>query len=451
MSKVALITLVLQGESPKEKIRTFSSPQQIKRAIDFAQQRVDEEVLEGNTEAKAHLTLHPADYSDQSVELKKDVFITLLPGAQIFDVAAGEQYLKCNVADLTAFACRELPGDWTFTGEDVPLGTPTLTVNGESLFDGDVEITGNISASNVGGGFVGTTDDIAEGSNNLFFTDERAQDAIFPAIVNGTGLTATYDDAFDQYQISVDTTALGIPNDTDDLPEGANNLYFTDARAIAAVTGGVTTDDLVEGATNLFFTEERAQDAVFPNIVGGTDINVTYDDTGNSLTIDYGGSAGPLQHVQNTDLGTTNQTFGINIDEAAYVLLKENGGNLEIRDEGDTTFRNLTADRVFATKFTETSTIELKKNVVPVGPEAMTITKDLRAVTFDWKDTGENDIGLIAEEVEKVCPHLVEDLPRDMKGVNYTKLSVILLRSLQETIGRLEKAESEIEKLSKEK
>ena len=44
---------------------------------------------------------------------------------------------------------------------------------------------------------ISSTDDISEGSSNLYFTDERAQDAIGAAINAGiqTGITITYDDA----------------------------------------------------------------------------------------------------------------------------------------------------------------------------------------------------------------------------------------------------------------
>ncbi len=64
--------------------------------------------------------------------------------------------------------------------------------------------------------------------------------------------------------ISTEINAL----DTDDIEEGASNLYFTNARAIAAVGGTIgdainllDTDDIEEGATNLYFTNQRALDA----------------------------------------------------------------------------------------------------------------------------------------------------------------------------------------------
>ena len=45
--------------------------------------------------------------------------------------------------------------------------------------------------------------------------------------------------------------------DTDDVGEGATNLYYTNARADARITAA-DTDDLSEGVTNLYFTNTRA-------------------------------------------------------------------------------------------------------------------------------------------------------------------------------------------------
>jgi hypothetical protein len=123
------------------------------------------------------------------------------------------------------------------------------------------------------------TDDIEEGSANLYFTNQRAIDAV----------GGTIGDAIDLL-------------DTDDIEEGATNLYFLDSRAKASagdLLAGATTDnvdityingvlsisaengvadstttDLAEG-TNLYFTNARAVtalEAVVPNFTE-VDIN----------------------------------------------------------------------------------------------------------------------------------------------------------------------------------
>jgi hypothetical protein len=64
------------------------------------------------------------------------------------------------------------------------------------------------------------------------------------------------------------TQAYVDGQDTDDIAEGSANLYFTNARAIAAVGGTIgdainllDTDDIEEGSTNLYFTNSRALSA----------------------------------------------------------------------------------------------------------------------------------------------------------------------------------------------
>jgi hypothetical protein len=52
--------------------------------------------------------------------------------------------------------------------------------------------------------------------------------------------------------------------DTDDVSEGSTNLYFTDARADARIAAA-TTDDLTEGSTNLYYTDTRVGDYIYGN------------------------------------------------------------------------------------------------------------------------------------------------------------------------------------------
>jgi len=66
-----------------------------------------------------------------------------------------------------------------------------------------------VSPNTVVTGVISTTDDISEGSTNLFYTDERAQDAIGAAINSGiqTGITITYDDTGNAFNYNVEPGA----------------------------------------------------------------------------------------------------------------------------------------------------------------------------------------------------------------------------------------------------
>lgn len=153
----------------------------------------------------------------------------------------------------------------------------TATVNGSDIITEDIitsgtqtNITVTYDAVNKQVNFVAengvadsTTDDLVEGSTNLYYTNTRVKNVIDAAITNGTqtNITVTYDDATNALSF---TSENGVADSTtDDLVEGSANLYFTDQRAVdAVINGAVDTDDIEEGATNLYFTNQRAIDAV---------------------------------------------------------------------------------------------------------------------------------------------------------------------------------------------
>jgi hypothetical protein len=58
----------------------------------------------------------------------------------------------------------------------------------------------------------------------------------------------------------------------------------------------------------------------------------------------------------------------------------------------------------------------------------------LRGVTFDRKDSGRPDIGLIAEEVGKVVPEVVtyEDNGVDAKSLDYAHLVALIIEAIKE-------------------
>tara|TARA_R100000697_G_scaffold9610_1_gene15284 strand:- start:424 stop:2001 length:1578 start_codon:yes stop_codon:yes gene_type:complete len=91
----------------------------------------------------------------------------------------------------------------------------TLTLPNRSGVSSDVLLTTGsgvldwISASSIVGLALTNTDGLSEGSNNLYFTDERAQDAIDTAISAGiqTGITVTYSDSGNSLNFNVDSAS----------------------------------------------------------------------------------------------------------------------------------------------------------------------------------------------------------------------------------------------------
>ena len=81
---------------------------------------------------------------------------------------------------------------------------------------------------------------------------------------------------------------------------------------------------------------------------------------------------------------------------------------------------------------------KLKKNIKDT-PYGLDDVLKMRAVEFDWKEkrNGVHDIGVIAQEIEKIIPEVVKeisDLKTDElhKVVDYGKLTSVLIKAIQE-------------------
>ena len=237
----------------------------------------------------------------------------------------GAGYLHANVAD---FYVGPLTGAVKIDENSIGVTAGTLTVTGNLVGN----VTGQVSdLSNK------STSDLSEGSNK-YYTDERVDDRVNALLQAGSNITLTYDDASNTLTISSTDTEDDLSNnDTDDLAEGSTNLYFTTARARASIsasgslaynssTGALTytqgnTDTVAEGSSNLYYTDarfdtrlsakstsdlsegtnkyytdERVDDRVNALLVAGSNITLTYDDTANTLTI-----AGVEDNLSNND------------------------------------------------------------------------------------------------------------------------------------------------------
>ncbi len=102
-------------------------------------------------------------------------------------------------------------------------GSSPNSGDGDSLLQGAIKINSAFNelytALGDGSNLQITSDKVSEGNSNLYFTNERAQDAIGEAINNGTktGISVTYDDAankinFSNYTITTTSTGKTLSN-----------------------------------------------------------------------------------------------------------------------------------------------------------------------------------------------------------------------------------------------
>lgn len=106
--------------------------------------------------------------------------------------------------------------------------------------------------------------------------------------------------------------------------------------------------------------------------------------------------------------------------------------------------QNASADPV-ADAWTVYSSRRWKTNIEPIE-EAMDLVKSLQGVSFDWKETGQHDIGLVAEDVGRVIPEVVayEENGIDAKSVDYARLVAVLIEALKEQQAQIETQQGQI-------
>lgn len=85
---------------------------------------------------------------------------------------------------------------------------------------------------------------------------------------------------------------------------------------------------------------------------------------------------------------------------------------------------------VTALNFVNYSDITYKTNITPIVNALDTISR-LNGVTFEWSETKEPSIGLIAQEVERVLPEVVTNFD-GVKTVNYINIIAILIEAIKD-------------------
>jgi hypothetical protein len=96
----------------------------------------------------------------------------------------------------------------------------------------------------------------------------------------------------------------------------------------------------------------------------------------------------------------------------------------------------------------QASDIRLKADIIPIN-DALCKIEQLQGVTFRWNQNGESlggkpgedQIGVIAQDVEQVFPELVSTGENGYKSVDYTKLTAVLIEAVKELQARVEKLE----------
>ena len=353
---------------------------------DFSSDSATKIPSQQSTKAYIATQIATKDNSDEITEGSSNLYHTTnrarasisAGGDLAYNAATGVMSFTNDAGDISSVvAGNGLTGGAT-------TGDATLTVGaGTGITVNSTNVAVNMGAFD--------SDDLNEGSTNLYHTVERVQDiagAMFSSNTE-TGIAVTYDDADGTIDLAVDAEFISdtvgnmVTSNTESgltvtYQDADNTLDFTvgtlnqdttglagtatalaSARTISGVsfdgtanitlnTGGITESG------NLYFTDERVDDRVNALIVGGTNITATYDDAAGTLTIDGnaaditgvtagdglsgGGSSGAVTlnldaSVAGDGLGHSSGVLSVTVDDSS---IETNSDTLRVKATGIT-------------------------------------------------------------------------------------------------------------------
>jgi hypothetical protein len=141
---------------------------------------------------------------------------------------------------------------------------------------------------------------------------------------------------------------------------------------------------------------------------------------------------------------------------ASFLYVDKTTGNIGIWTTTPGNYKLSVNGSIYASSIQQGSDIRWKKNITTIK-NAQSLVKKLQGVRFDWKkdefkdknfDSG-RQIGLIAQDVEKVLPEIVKTDTEGYKAVAYDKLTAVLIEAFKEQQNQINELKAEITNLKK--
>ena len=241
------------------------------------------------------------------------------------------------------------------------------------------------------------------------------------------GLTASYADRATSASITDELSQLATASfaNTSTLSRGGSGSFSGSFEGNGDKITGINSYTVANNA------QERVVLATSESVSGSATAGLTYNGTTFTITGNISTGQGATEvYLMNQNLQT--------------------GNSVQFNSLGVGTAPSGVVGAILATNDVvafASSDERLKENLEPIG-SAIEKVGQLNGYTFDWIPMegihvhSGKDIGVIAQEVEKVLPEIVEDRGNGYKAVKYDKLTALLIQAVneqQETIESLTK------------
>ncbi len=379
--------------------------------------------------------------------------------------------LTLGSAPLTADNSGKVPTTAWIRAQNFLTANQTITVSGDATGSGGTSIALTLANTGITAGSykivtVDAKGRVTAGSNpttlaGFGITDAQPLDADLTAIAalaatsgflkktaaNTWALdNSTYLTGINSSQV---TTALGF------TPENSANRGNANGYASLDSTGKVPSAQLPPYVDDVL---DYVNLAGFPGtgetgkIYIATDTNKIYRWTGAVYTEVSAPNAGTVTSVAFTS-GNGMTTSGGPITSSGTITIGATTDNLRINSLGVGMAASTTAGRIDASNDIvgfSTSDIRLKKDI-SVIENASKLLSQLRGVSYVWDEQSKaihgysgKDYGIIAQDVEKVFPEMIQHRDNGYMAVRYERLIGVLVAALNEQNLRIEQLEARL-------
>ena len=294
--------------------------------------------------------------------------------------------------------------DIVFRGQDGGVTITAMTIDMSE--GGDVILGGNISGSATSTGSFGRVE--AHGGLHIPTVGSQANGILF-----GDGDTGFYETADDDVYFKRGGNTVFRANTSSQLDFGVSTLFFN-------TTGGfnIKTGAGAVGTPNYTFR-------------GDTDTGM-YRSADNVIGFSAGGAL-QLEIASNKISGSAASTgsFGhLVIDKDAHI-------GEDLLADGDVVAYN-------------SSDMRLKNNLQVIGG-ALDKIDGINGYEFDWNEQSPewaqergHDVGVVAQEIQKIHPEIVEERKNGYLGVDYKRLVPLLIQSVKELKAEVEELKKKV-------